>query len=196
VINGEHYGPPTDFFLGVQNTNSEADVPRNDIAYHSGGLYEVLIGAIVFAIVWPVRRRLSRPTAMVWTVLGLPAGPLRGVLRPLGLRDARPRAGDRAVDEPVPHRRRDCRSVAHAAGAIPRPPEPILPMSESGRQQLAGLAAILSFLVPGLGHLLIGAWLRGAIWLAGWLVALTFIASLDALLYARTRLTRPSSPSR
>jgi phosphatidylglycerol:prolipoprotein diacylglycerol transferase len=71
VINGEHYGPPTDFFLGVQNTHPEADVPSPDVAYHSGGLYEVLIGAVVFAIVWPLRKRLSRPTAMVWTVLGL-----------------------------------------------------------------------------------------------------------------------------
>ena len=44
VVNGEHYGPPTDFFLGVKNTHPEADVPRHDVAYHSGGLYEVLIG--------------------------------------------------------------------------------------------------------------------------------------------------------
>jgi phosphatidylglycerol:prolipoprotein diacylglycerol transferase len=71
VINGEHYGPATDFFLGVVNTHPDADVPRHDIAYHSGGLYEVLIGAIVFAIVWPLRKRLSRPTAMAWTVMGL-----------------------------------------------------------------------------------------------------------------------------
>lgn len=33
-----------------------------------------------------------------------------------------------------------------------------------------GLAAALSLLVPGLGHLLIGERGRGAIWLAGWLV--------------------------
>jgi phosphatidylglycerol:prolipoprotein diacylglycerol transferase len=71
VINGEHYGPETSFFLGVQNTHPEADVPSHVVAYHSGGLYEVLIGALVFAIVWPLRRRLTRPTAMVWTVIGL-----------------------------------------------------------------------------------------------------------------------------
>ena len=71
VINGEHYGPATDFFLGVQNTHPDADVPSNDVAYHSGGLYEVLIGAAVFAIVWPLRRRLRRPTAAVWLVLSL-----------------------------------------------------------------------------------------------------------------------------
>ena len=71
VINGEHYGPATDFFLGVQNTHPEADVPSPDVAYHSGGLYEVLIGAVVFAIVWPLRARLRRPTALMWTVIGL-----------------------------------------------------------------------------------------------------------------------------
>lgn len=71
VINGEHYGPPTDFFLGVKNTHPEADVPRHDVAYHSGGLYEVIIGAVVFAVVWPLRKRLTRPTAMVWIVIGL-----------------------------------------------------------------------------------------------------------------------------
>jgi len=70
IINGEHYGPPTDFFLGVRNTHPDALTPNPDIAYHSGGLYEVLIASIVFAIVWPLRRRL-RPTAAVWLVLGL-----------------------------------------------------------------------------------------------------------------------------
>jgi phosphatidylglycerol:prolipoprotein diacylglycerol transferase len=71
VINGEHYGPATDFFLGVRNTNPDADVPSPDIAYHSGGLYEVLIGALAFAIVLSLRDRLRRPTAMTWLVIGL-----------------------------------------------------------------------------------------------------------------------------
>ncbi len=71
VINGEHYGPATTFFLGVRNTHPEADVPSNDIAYHSGGLYEVLIGAVVFVIVWPLRHRLRRPTMAVWLVIAL-----------------------------------------------------------------------------------------------------------------------------
>ena len=71
VINGEHYGPATTFFLGVQNTHPEADVPSPAIAYHSGGLYEVLIGAVVFAIVWPLRHRLRRPTMTVWVVIAL-----------------------------------------------------------------------------------------------------------------------------
>jgi phosphatidylglycerol:prolipoprotein diacylglycerol transferase len=71
VILGEHYGPQSDFFLAVQNVHPEADVPRHDAAYHSGALYEVLIGLIVFSIVWPLRRRFERATVMVWTVIGL-----------------------------------------------------------------------------------------------------------------------------
>ena len=71
VINGEHYGPATDFFLGVRNTHPDADVPEPDVAYHSGGLYEVLIGAAVFAIALVLRKRLTRPTAMTWLVISL-----------------------------------------------------------------------------------------------------------------------------
>src|SRR5215207_10616835 len=71
VINGEHYGPATNFFLGVRNTHPDADVPTPDVAYHSGGLYEVLIGAAVFAIVLLLRKRLTRPTAMTWLVIAL-----------------------------------------------------------------------------------------------------------------------------
>jgi phosphatidylglycerol:prolipoprotein diacylglycerol transferase len=71
VINGEHYGPETTFFLGVRNAHPEADVPSHAVAYHSGGLYEVMIGAVVFAIVWPLRHRVRRPTMMIWMVLGL-----------------------------------------------------------------------------------------------------------------------------
>lgn len=71
VINGEHYGPATDFFLGVKNTHSDADVPSHDVAYHSGGLYEVLIGAFTFLVVLALRGRLRRPTAMTWLVVAL-----------------------------------------------------------------------------------------------------------------------------
>ena len=72
VINGEHYGPASEFFLAVRNTHPDALTPSPDIAYHSGGLYEVMIGAIVFAIVWPLRRRLQPwPLALTWLVLAL-----------------------------------------------------------------------------------------------------------------------------
>lgn len=72
VVNGEHYGPSTQFFLGVRNTHPDADVPSADIAYHSGGLYEFLIGAVVFVVVCALRRRLRRRRlAMTWLVLAL-----------------------------------------------------------------------------------------------------------------------------
>ncbi len=72
VINGEHYGSATTFFLGVRNAHPDADVPSNTLAYHSGGLYEVLVGAAIFAIVWPLRHRLlDRPLAATWLVVAL-----------------------------------------------------------------------------------------------------------------------------
>jgi phosphatidylglycerol:prolipoprotein diacylglycerol transferase len=71
VINGEHYGPPSNFVLAVRNSNPDALTPNPELAYHSGGLYEVLIGAIVFAIVWPLRTRLHRPLALMWLMLAL-----------------------------------------------------------------------------------------------------------------------------
>jgi phosphatidylglycerol---prolipoprotein diacylglyceryl transferase len=72
VINGEHYGPASDFFLAVRNTHPDALTPNPELAYHSGGLYEVLLGAIVFAIVWPLRKRLQPwPLALMWLMLAL-----------------------------------------------------------------------------------------------------------------------------
>jgi phosphatidylglycerol:prolipoprotein diacylglycerol transferase len=72
VINGEHHGPATDFFLGVRNSHADALTPNPELAYHSGGLYEVLIGLLVFAIAWPLRRRLERrPLALMWLVIAL-----------------------------------------------------------------------------------------------------------------------------
>jgi phosphatidylglycerol:prolipoprotein diacylglycerol transferase len=72
VINGEHYGPASDFFLAVRNTHPDALTPNPELAYHSGGLYEVMIGAVVFAIAWPLRKRLQpRPLALTWLVVAL-----------------------------------------------------------------------------------------------------------------------------
>jgi phosphatidylglycerol:prolipoprotein diacylglycerol transferase len=72
IINGEHYGPATTFFLGVRNTHPDAEVPSHVIAYHSGGLYESLIGFATFAVAFALHRRLrARPTAMIWLVVAL-----------------------------------------------------------------------------------------------------------------------------
>lgn len=67
--------------------------------------------------------------------------------------------------------------------------------------RLALPAALLSFMAPGVGHLLIRAWSRGALWLAGWLVLgavsgvahspvvllLMAIAAVDAFVFARSQ---------
>jgi phosphatidylglycerol:prolipoprotein diacylglycerol transferase len=71
VINGEHYGPPSDFLLAVRNTHPDADTPDPAVAFHSGGLYEVLLGAAIFALLWPLRHRFHRPTMLLWAVLAL-----------------------------------------------------------------------------------------------------------------------------
>jgi prolipoprotein diacylglyceryltransferase len=99
VINGEHYGPATDFILGVRNTHQDAEVPSPDVAYHSGGLYEVLIGLVVFVAAPAAGAPHGHDVAG-----GRPAGrgALPGVLRALRLRDRRARPGDRPVDERRP----------------------------------------------------------------------------------------------
>jgi phosphatidylglycerol:prolipoprotein diacylglycerol transferase len=71
VINGEHYGPRSDFLLAVRNAHPDALTPNPDFAYHNGGLYEVLLGAAIFVLVWPLRHRLRRSGDLAWLVLGL-----------------------------------------------------------------------------------------------------------------------------
>lgn len=71
VINGEHYGSRSDFFLAVRNSSPEALTPNSEFAYHNGGLYEVLLAGLIFAIVWPLRHRLRHKGEAVWLVLGL-----------------------------------------------------------------------------------------------------------------------------
>jgi phosphatidylglycerol:prolipoprotein diacylglycerol transferase len=71
LINGEHSGARSDFFLAVRNSHPDAMTPDPAFAYQSGGLYEVLLGALIFAIVWPLRHRLPRTGDLAWLVLGL-----------------------------------------------------------------------------------------------------------------------------
>lgn len=71
VINGEHYGDRSTFFLAVRNAHPDAETPDPAFAYHNGGLYEVLLAALIFAVVWPLRHRLKRPGDLAWLVLGL-----------------------------------------------------------------------------------------------------------------------------
>lgn len=71
VINGEHYGERSTFFLAVRNAHPDAETPDAIFAYHSGGLYEVLLALAIFAFVWPLRHRLRRSGDLAWLVLGL-----------------------------------------------------------------------------------------------------------------------------
>lgn len=71
VINGEHYGPPSDAPWAVRNTHPDADVPSNVLAYHSGGLYEVVLALAMFALIWPLRHRFRQPLTLLWSVIGL-----------------------------------------------------------------------------------------------------------------------------
>jgi len=71
VVNGEHYGPTSDLPWAFRHAHSEALTPDPDLAYHSGGFYEVMLALAILAIVWPLRDRLRRPRTMLWLVVGL-----------------------------------------------------------------------------------------------------------------------------
>lgn len=71
VINGEHYGRQSDFFLAVRNSHPDALTPDPTVAFHSGGMMEVILGLVIFAIVFPLRDRLPRVGDAAWLVLGL-----------------------------------------------------------------------------------------------------------------------------
>lgn len=71
VINGEHHGGPSDQPWAIRYTHPDADVPSDDVAYHSGGLDEVVLGLVMFAIVWPLRHRFKTPTLLLWLVVGI-----------------------------------------------------------------------------------------------------------------------------
>lgn len=71
IINGEHYGPRSDALLAVRNSNPDALTPNPALSYHNGGLYEVLIATVAFAVLWPLRHRLRRPGSAVWLVIVL-----------------------------------------------------------------------------------------------------------------------------
>jgi phosphatidylglycerol:prolipoprotein diacylglycerol transferase len=71
VINGEHYGPPSELPWAFRHTHPDADVPSALIGYHSGGFYEVVLGLAMLAAVWPFRRRFRRPGTLLWTVIAL-----------------------------------------------------------------------------------------------------------------------------
>lgn len=73
VINGEHFGPRSDLPWAFRYTHPDAEVPSADVAYHSGGFYEVVLALGMLAVLWPLRRRLARGL-MFLTVIALYSG--------------------------------------------------------------------------------------------------------------------------
>ncbi len=71
VINGEHYGERSTFFLAVRNSHPDALTPDPRFAYQSGGLYEVLLALLILGVVWPLRHHFRQPMRLAWFVLGL-----------------------------------------------------------------------------------------------------------------------------
>lgn len=71
LINGEHYGAASDLPWAIRYLNPAAEVPSNAVAYHSGGLYEIVLALAVAAVVWAARDRLRRPGQLLWAVVGL-----------------------------------------------------------------------------------------------------------------------------
>lgn len=71
VINGEHFGPASGLPWAFRHTHPDALVPNGELAYHSGGFYEVVLGLAILAVVWPLRDRFRAPGMLLWTVIGL-----------------------------------------------------------------------------------------------------------------------------
>ena len=71
IINGEHYGARSNFFLAVRNSSPDALTPDPRVAFQNGGLYEVILATLIFAVVWFARDRLPRPGDLAWLVLAL-----------------------------------------------------------------------------------------------------------------------------
>lgn len=71
VVNGEHFGPATSQPWGIRWTHPDALAPSAQVAYHSGGLYEVVLALVIAAVVVPAAPRLTMPTDLLWLVLAL-----------------------------------------------------------------------------------------------------------------------------
>ncbi|MBK5231420.1 MAG: prolipoprotein diacylglyceryl transferase [Thermoleophilia bacterium] len=71
LINGEHYGQPSHLPWAIEYTHPAAPVPSSVIAYHPGGLYEVVLALGIGAAIWLLRNRLRRPGDLFWAVVGL-----------------------------------------------------------------------------------------------------------------------------
>lgn len=70
LIAGEHFGQVSHLPWAIAYTHPEAGVPRLGVPYQPGALYEIVLGLVIFAVLWPLRRRLA-PTIAAWWFVGL-----------------------------------------------------------------------------------------------------------------------------
>lgn len=71
LINGEHFGPESDLPWAIRYSHPDSLTPSQDIAYHPGGLYEIVLSAVIAALIWPLRDRFRRPGMLLATVFAL-----------------------------------------------------------------------------------------------------------------------------
>lgn len=71
VVSGDHLGAATSLPWGVRYTDAAAMAPQTGVAYHSGGLYEIVVALMILPVAVMVWRRARRPLLAFWTVLAL-----------------------------------------------------------------------------------------------------------------------------
>jgi phosphatidylglycerol:prolipoprotein diacylglycerol transferase len=69
VVNGDILGYPSTVPWAMQYTNPDSFAPRHDIAYQPAALYEILLGLVLFGVLWWLRYRVHRPGGLVWLYL-------------------------------------------------------------------------------------------------------------------------------
>ena len=74
LISGEHFGPATSVAWGVRYTNPAAEVPHVGVAYHSGALYEIVAGLVIFPLMLLIWQRVRDPLLAFWAVFALFGG--------------------------------------------------------------------------------------------------------------------------
>lgn len=71
LVNGEHYGPESGLPWAIRYAHPDAEVPSALVAYHPGGLYEIVLALALFAVIWPLRHRFRPPGTLLLAVVGL-----------------------------------------------------------------------------------------------------------------------------
>jgi phosphatidylglycerol:prolipoprotein diacylglycerol transferase len=71
ILIGEHHGPPSELPWAIAYSDPDALVPDTGVAYQPGALYESLLGLLLFALLWPLRKRFRTPGLLLATTVGL-----------------------------------------------------------------------------------------------------------------------------